>query len=201
MLKIYHADVEKIDINAAGPLSDYRMERIRRLKSGKKIKESIGAELLLNHAVRAHFPGIALPLNIICSEYGKPELADAKFHFSLSHSDWHALCAISGGIVGADIQYTAKFNDALTRRFFAESERDYILSQADRDAAFTEIWCKKESFIKAVGTGLSTPLESFSVIDRDDIFHTAVGKYHIAICAPDGIAEPAEITEVSPEQI
>jgi 4'-phosphopantetheinyl transferase len=199
MLKIFHADVRKVDINAAGPLSDYRMERIRRLKNEKKIKESIGAELLLNHAAKLCFPGIALPLNIICSEYGKPEIADAEFQFSLSHSERHALCAISDGIVGADIQYTAKFNDGISRRFFAENERDYILSQSDRDAAFTEIWCKKESFIKAAGTGLSTPLESFSVIGREDIFHTAVGKYHIAICAPDGIAESIELTEMSLE--
>ena len=201
MLKIYHADVKKIDINAAGPLSDYRMERIRRLKNEKKVKESVGAELLLNHAAKLCFPGIALPLNIICSRYGKPEIAGAEFYFSLSHSEWHALCVISDGTVGADIQYTAKFNDGLTRRFFSGDERDYILSQADRDAAFTEIWCKKESFIKAAGTGLSTPLESFSVIGREDILHTAVGDCHIAICAPDGIAEPAEITEVSLEQI
>ena len=196
MLKIYHADVKKIDINAASPLSDYRMERIRRLKNEKKIKESIGAELLLNHAVKLCFPCVALPLNIVCSEYGKPKIADAKFHFSLSHSEWHALCAVSDGVVGADIQHTAKFNDGVTRRFFAENEREYILSQPDRDAAFTEIWCKKESCIKAAGTGLSTPLKSFSVIGRDDIFYTAVGKYHIAICTPDGIAESIELTEV-----
>ncbi len=197
MLKIYHANVKKIDINAAGPLSDYRMDRIRQVKSAKKIKESVGAELLLNHAVKSCFPGIVLPLNIVCTEYGKPEIADAKFQFSLSHSEWHALCAISDGIVGADIQHTEKFNDGISRRFFAESERSYILSQTDRDAAFTEIWCKKESYIKAMGTGLSTPLESFSVTGREDIFHTVVGSCHIAICVPDGIAEPLDITEVS----
>ncbi len=197
MLRIYHADVKKIDINTPCPLSDYRTERIRRLKNEKKIKESIGAELLLNLAARACFPDIALPLNVVCSEYGKPEIADAKFQFSLSHSEWHALCAISDRIVGADIQYTAKFNDGISRRFFAENEREYILSLTDRDAAFTEIWCKKESYIKATGSGLSTPLESFSVIDRDDIFHTVVGNYHIALCVPESIADPIEITEVS----
>ena len=196
MLKVYIADTGGIDTSAAYPLSDYRRERVGCLRVPEKIRESIGAELLLNHAVKELFPAAVIPLDITCSGYGKPEISGGEFHFSLSHSNGRVLCAVSDSAVGADIQYISAFHDSVARRFFAADEREYILSRPDRDAAFTGIWCRKESYIKALGTGLATPLESFSVIGRSDIFYTVTGKHHIALCVPGGIDAAPEITEI-----
>ncbi len=196
MLKVYIADTGGIDISAAYPLSDYRRERVGCLRVPEKVRESIGAELLLNHAAKELFPAVAVPLDITCSEYGKPEISGGEFHFSLSHSNARVLCAVSDSAVGTDIQYISAFHDSVARRFFAADEREYILSHSDRDAAYTGIWCQKESYIKALGTGLATPLESFSVIDRSDIFYTVIGKHHIALCVPGGINAAPEITEI-----
>lgn len=197
MLKIYTAKVSAVDTEAAYPLSDYRRERAGRLRGIEKKRESIGAELLLNHAVRECFPETPLPLDIVCSEYGKPEVSGGGFCFSLSHSAGQALCALSEEKIGADIQHIAEFHDSIAQRFFAAEEREYILSQPDRDAAFTEIWCRKESYIKFLGTGLATALDSFSVIGMDGIFYTVRGKYHIAVCTGGSITSPIDITEVS----
>jgi 4'-phosphopantetheinyl transferase len=52
----------------------------------------------------------------------------------------------------------------LARRFFAPSEAAYIgaLMEADRRNAFLQFWTLKEAFIKALGIGLSIPLDEFA---------------------------------------
>ena len=83
-----------------------------------------------------------------------------------------------------DIQKSAVYSPALVNRFFAEAERDYIEAAQDKNCAFTEIWSLKESYIKAVGTGMHMPLSSFSVIEMSSLWHCQLGEYHLAACVP-----------------
>lgn len=183
MLKIYYADISNVDINKPCLLSDCRCGRLKSITNQTKRREGIGAELLLNYALKDICPALKLPLDIDTLEYGKPVLRGGDIQFSLSHSAGMAAVALCDCAVGVDIQVKTRYNAALAKRFFSEDERMYIERCEDKDAAFTEIWCEKESYIKSLGTGLNTALGSFSVIDMPCVKVFDIGAYMLAVCA------------------
>lgn len=110
-------------------------------------------------------------LSFTQNAYGKPSLLtrdpDGDVPFNLSHSgSWIAL--ISGGRapLGVDVEQIAPIDMHIAERFFSKEENGYLatLPAAARLEAFYRLWTLKESYIKAVGTGLSMPLESFSIL-------------------------------------
>lgn len=189
MLKIYYADIPEIDERGVYPLSDYRKAKLDKLKPAHTRNTSVAAELLLLHALRECAPNVAIPPDIFAGEHGKPYLRNGGVYFNISHSADTVACAICDDEVGLDIQYITEYKPELAARFFAEDECAYVESGADRNAAFTEIWSKKESYIKALGTGLITPLASFSVLHMSGLFYTVLGDYSLSVCVP-GHDEP-----------
>jgi 4'-phosphopantetheinyl transferase len=109
--------------------------------------------------------------------YGKPRLApvhgSADVEFNLSHSGILALYAFSNGrAVGLDVELIREVPDAvdLAERFFSPAETASLraLPLDRRSLAFLACWTRKEAFIKALGLGLSCPLDAFDVtIDPD----------------------------------
>jgi 4'-phosphopantetheinyl transferase len=104
------------------------------------------------------------------AESGKPELADgSQLRFNLSHTDGTAVVAVTRNrAVGVDVERIRQDVEAmeLAERFFSAAEVHWLRSQpaAGRIASFLACWTAKEAYIKACGTGLSTPLAGFSVI-------------------------------------
>lgn len=99
---------------------------------------------------------------------GKPALVDDTLSFNVSHSGGVGLFAFCGDTaVGIDVEQIRPMPDALAlaERFFAAEERDWLRRTPleERDALFFRIWTCKEAFIKALGEGLSHPLDTFSV--------------------------------------
>ena len=111
------------------------------------------------------------------TEYGKPRLApvhrSANVEFNLSHSGVLALYAFtSGRAVGVDVELIREVPDTddLAERFFSPMEVASLraLPLDRRSLAFLACWTRKEAFIKALGLGLSCPLDAFDVtIDPD----------------------------------
>lgn len=110
-------------------------------------------------------------LRFVYDAYGKPSLgggvADAP-HFSLSHSADLAVVAVGRTPwLGVDIEWRRPCADALAiaRRYFARSEYLALerLAPADRLRGFYACWTRKEAYLKAVGRGLSEPLDGFEV--------------------------------------
>jgi 4'-phosphopantetheinyl transferase len=107
--------------------------------------------------------------------HGKPALAwpVVDIPFNLSHTDDLTLVAVAGsGRVGIDaerVRPEVEVED-LSRRFFAPAEAAEILalSPEAQVAAFFTCWTRKEAFVKALGGGLSVPLNSFQVSIQSD---------------------------------
>jgi 4'-phosphopantetheinyl transferase len=103
---------------------------------------------------------------------GKPALtapfATAGVEFNVSHSGEVALYAIGAGSrIGVDVEQVRPLDDleALAERNFSAAERRTLLAlpPAAREPAFFACWTRKEAFIKALGDGLSYPLDAFTV--------------------------------------
>jgi len=111
------------------------------------------------------------------NNYGRPKLApvhgSADLDFNLSHSGALALYAFtSGRAVGVDVELIREIPDIddLAERFFSPTEIASLKAfpVAQRSSAFLACWTRKEAFIKALGQGLSCPLDAFDVtIDPD----------------------------------
>ena len=107
--------------------------------------------------------------------HGKPALTwpVEDIPFNLSHTGGLALVAIAGsGRVGIDAESVRSEIEVedLSRRFFAPAEAAEILAMSPdaQLAAFFTCWTRKEAFVKALGGGLSVPLNRFQVSIRSD---------------------------------
>lgn len=110
-------------------------------------------------------------LRFTYGERGKPALDPdhgSRVEFNVSHSGGLAVFAItSDSAVGVDVEEVRALDDAdcLARQCFAPGEQQELarLMPASRLQAFFNCWTRKEAYIKALGEGLSCPLESFEV--------------------------------------
>ena len=109
-------------------------------------------------------------LRFATNDYGKPyvqnEGADARFN--LSHSGSLALIAISQGReISVDVEIVRDDDsfDRIAARYFSLAETLALQAtpETQRHASFTQIWTKKEAYIKARGLGMAIPLNSFDV--------------------------------------
>lgn len=179
-----------------------RQEKLASLRSAAARRLSLGAGLLLVHALREED---LHPSDYTVDSCGRPcfpSLPD--FHFSLSHSGEMAMCGVSSRPIGCDIEKVRPFDVHLAERFFHPDEWAYLssLPQDTREEGFFRLWTRKESYMKALGLGFSLPMSSFALradgtdalLSGGDGQHwffrsfTAEDDYYCAVCARD--AEP-----------
>ncbi|MDP1839138.1 MAG: 4'-phosphopantetheinyl transferase superfamily protein [Reyranella sp.] len=146
-------------------------------------------------------------LVFVQNAFGKPRLADhPSVHFSLSHSSDQAVLAVSEQReVGIDIERVRPLDHLdLARRYFHPNEVAAIegaqLPQ-EQLLAFFRVWTLKEAVVKAIGKGLSIPLDTFDVsiatspptmvvapegAPRTWWLHQTTGGYCLALAVPGG---------------
>ncbi|MGA8086303.1 MAG: 4'-phosphopantetheinyl transferase superfamily protein [Terracidiphilus sp.] len=100
---------------------------------------------------------------------GKPALAfDTGIEFNMTHSGSLAVIAVTMGCpIGVDVEQIRPLSDMqdIANRFFCPEEATEVMSLplAERERAFFRCWTRKEAYIKAIGDGLSTPLDDCRV--------------------------------------
>jgi len=100
--------------------------------------------------------------------FGKPSLVGSEVRFNMSHSHGVALFAVAADReLGVDVEHVrADFaTEDIARRFFSpvEVETFNAVPSEEQVAAFFRCWTRKEAYIKAIGRGLSEPLDAFDV--------------------------------------
>jgi 4'-phosphopantetheinyl transferase len=103
------------------------------------------------------------------SSDGKPRLVHPeRLRFNLSHSGLLGLLAVSANReVGVDVEQVRDVGDMddLAKTCFSPVEQAALAAvpAEQRRWAFFAGWTRKEAFLKALGQGLSRPLDSFDV--------------------------------------
>ncbi len=115
------------------------------------------------------------------NEHQKPHLKNIKGEcFNISHSGNYVVVAFSDKAVGVDVEVMKKDRRNIAERFFTPSEiKD--MNEAGSDEMqikyFYQLWTLKESYMKAIGDGLTMSLSSFSFAKNADGFYLLKSKY------------------------
>jgi 4'-phosphopantetheinyl transferase len=109
----------------------------------------------------------------VSGPHGKPEIDDASrvppLRFNLSHTRGLVAVAVTRrNDVGLDVEQVdaSRLGIDLAATIFTPTETEQILRlppESQASASFA-IWTLKEAYIKAVGLGLSCPLDAFDVV-------------------------------------
>lgn len=126
---------------------------------------------LLREVIARYLPVNGEVLHFARGEHGRPELAGLgeppPLRFNLSHTEGLAVLAVArNGELGADAEDAERTGDLVgsADAFFSPREISdlYDLPMDARRARFFELWVLKEAYLKARGTGLHLPLDSFT---------------------------------------
>lgn len=142
-----------------------KREAVSRYHQPIDAQRSLMGEILARLGICSRLQVTNDELNFNKNEFGKPELShDSGCYFNISHAgDW-VICAFSERPVGVDIEHIKPIDYSIADRFFTRNEYLALMSRTGLDQLtyFYRLWTLKESYIKAVGKGLSIPLHSFS---------------------------------------
>ncbi|MBU3188240.1 4'-phosphopantetheinyl transferase superfamily protein [Clostridium bowmanii] len=105
-------------------------------------------------------------LKFFTNTYGKPYIISNKgIYFNISHSgDW-VVGVVSSEEIGIDIEMNLDVQPDIVDTCFTKNEKVYVYFENKNGSSsrFYEIWTLKESFVKALGKGLSIPLDNFEI--------------------------------------
>lgn len=134
----------------------------------------VAAHAMLRFALAAAVGCQMQDLRFVRDQNGRPLLRDyAGVQFNLSHSGGLAACIVTKNTpCGIDIEHIRpdKQITDIARRHFSPAEQRYLAqinSDETRQQAFYRLWTLKEAFLKALGTGLRTPLDAIDFGDLD----------------------------------
>ncbi|HYN13257.1 MAG TPA: 4'-phosphopantetheinyl transferase superfamily protein [Burkholderiales bacterium] len=153
-------------------LSDAERQRARRFRFDRDRRRFIVARARLRMLLAARCRTRPEAIEFVYRRNGKPALAprfaDTGWRFNLSHCDDAAVYAFSRGReIGIDVEAIRAVREAddIAARFFSRRENEAYLALAPRDKplGFFNCWTRKEAFVKALGDGLSMPLDQFDV--------------------------------------
>ncbi len=159
-------------------VSEERRIRADRFHFINDSKRSVCAELLLQYSL-FQAVGRLVKRVIVYNEFGKPFMNHMYgFSYNLSHSGKWVAIAYGSTEVGIDIEEIQTGKEDIADKLFTEEEKSFIytVTGKERTKRFTQIWTLKESYIKYLGTGLSTRLNSFSVNALDGVVTNQNGK-------------------------
>ena len=154
-----------------GLFSDEELTRANEFRFTRDAQLFLARRGLLRCLLAAYLEISSENIAFLTSPHGKPCLANPgieELWFSTSHSSTAALFAFSrNGEVGVDLEKERDDLDPLELavHFFAPAEISTLklMAAQERRKAFFRTWTRKESWLKAVGHGLSLPLTDFQV--------------------------------------
>ena len=101
-----------------------------------------------------HETGEPMP-EILIAERGKPYFKDSPYHFSITHTDKHAFCALSLKNVGIDAEEIDRRVDLrIAEKVLSPGEYTQYEASEDKKKTLLTFWVLKEAQVKLSGAGL-----------------------------------------------
>ena len=104
------------------------------------------------------------PLKRITTPSGRPEYADCKVDFNISHATNLVICTMSEGKAGCDIERAdRKVSVAVAEKFFHPEEKAFLekaKTPEEKQRRFMMLWVLKEAHIKLLGTSVANLKET-----------------------------------------
>lgn len=155
-------------------LSKFRQEKTLSKKQEKDRYLSLISGELLDLGLKEYgLNEIDMDYNI--SSHGKAQFLNyPDIKFNISHSGDFAVCVFSDSEIGVDIEKIDRSRDIerFMKRYYSENEYKFVINSKDAYAAFFMIWTRKESYLKAKGTGITVRLKDIEVLaDKKDGFY------------------------------
>ena len=125
-----------------------------------KEQHSKGLELLalMEEELMGRHPGR------ITTQSGRPEYADCKVDFNISHAKNLVICTMSEGKTGCDIERSdRKVSIAIAEKFFHPAEKAFLEkaeTAEEKQKRFIMLWVLKEAHIKLLGTTVGAVRET-----------------------------------------
>ena len=156
---LYPHLLARLDARERARAERFVMERDRHLHAM--------AHALLDHVLAQC--GVVLPASFSRARHGKPELdppcGDPPLRFNLTHTDGFAACAVvAGPDLGLDAEAVDRRVDhrRVAEGCFSVAEQAELAAATDLAECFSAFWTLKEAVVKAIGDGLTLPLQDFS---------------------------------------
>ena len=153
-------------------LSEEELKRAERFHFDQHRRHFIAGRGILRQLLSLYSGIEPGQLQLEYTRNGKPFLPgmedESGIRFNLSHSGGMAVYAFTRGReVGIDIEHQRPIDDIdrIAERNFSAKEYTTFgtLPEGERLEAFYLCWTRKEAFIKAIGEGISFPLQQFDV--------------------------------------
>jgi len=154
-----------------GILDQEERERAARFYFDIDRREFIAAHALLRTMLAFYLNRPAPQWHFVSDAEGKPRIDPRNgthaWPFSLSHTRGLVAAALAtDGAVGIDVEHIdpRKADFAMAEAYFAPAEVGLLreVPASEQNLCFFRLWTLKEAYVKATGTGLSTPLKSFA---------------------------------------
>jgi 4'-phosphopantetheinyl transferase len=175
---VVHVWATNLDLSAsalqsfANTLSPNESERASRFHFERDRNRYIAGRGLLRTVLGKYLQLSPVEVPLVYGPNGKPLLQTAgsrtTIHFNLAHSQNLALLAVTNaGQIGIDVEAVRPLSDAheLVDRFFSthESAAFESVPEAQKPAAFFNLWTRKEAWLKATGEGIGHLLNKVEV--------------------------------------
>lgn len=114
------------------------------------------------------------------NKYGKPSLAEyPHIHYNVTHADGITACLVSADECGIDAEKVRNYRPNVIKRAFSESEKALIENAPDeeKNLLFFRLWTLKEAYVKALGIGISYPMNTTDFSFDGDNIRTSIEGY------------------------
>lgn len=164
-------------------------------REAKRAEHEIGLGLLYKGLLEAF--GITKAGAIEKGVHGKPFLkAYPQLHFNISHTKGLVVCSLGDEEMGIDVEWIRPFHERILQKALSPRELSHLkgLSPEERMEYFFRIWTLKESYVKALGCGITAPFTELSfeltgdygaVCSKPDVFcrQRRSGDYILSLCS------------------
>jgi 4'-phosphopantetheinyl transferase len=171
-IHIWQADLLRLDagVETLTPLlSPDEQQRAARFRFEHDRRKYILCRGILRTILSQYLQRDPIALTFDYGKYGKPSLTGCQaLSFNLAHAGDRALYAVTQHhAIGVDIEQLrfVEYAEQIVSRYFSSAEKQAFqsLPENQQQLAFFRAWTGKEAFLKAIGSGLSLPLDQVAV--------------------------------------